>query len=297
MTEIGLLGPGRVGRALATLLPVEKYILGPILSLTLTSARRAARLMERGVPTADPKAFASSDVILVTVPDREIVAVADRLARQPFSLTRKVVLHTSGVRDSSDLAALTNRGAAVGSMHPLCVFQRPLLSFAGVHFAVEGDSTAASTARKLIRDLDGEFQLVDAEHKIHHCIAKSVASDLMTGLIEQAVSEMVAGGFSRRRGLQAVIRVLEAATADFGRSSRDSRPGPLLQGDAEGLRRCLEKLARIDPRTTEEYRRAAVHTLRVLRKGGEHYSFLDDKRDVDSGSPRSDGRRGKGASA
>ena len=297
MTEIGLIGPGRVGQALATLLPVEKYTVGPILSSTLTSARRATRLMERGVPTADPKAFASSNVILVTVPDREIVAVADRLARQPFSLARKVVLHTSGVRDTADLAALTNRGAAVGSMYPLCIFQRPLLSFAGVHFAVEGDSTATNTARKLIRDLDGEFQLVNAEQKLHHCIAKSIASDLLTGLIEQAVSEMVAGGFSRRRGLQAVSRVLEDATADFGRSSRNSRPGPLLQGDTEGLRNCLEDLARLDPYTAREYRRAAIHTLQVLQKGGEHYSFLNEKREIDAGAPGSDGRRSKGASA
>ncbi len=297
MIEIGLIGPGRVGRALATLLPVEKYTIGPILSSTPTSARRAARLIERGVPTADPKAFASSDVILLTVPDREIVVVANRLAGQSFSLTRKVVLHTSGVRDSSDLGVLARRGAAVGSMHPVCIFQRPLLSFAGVHFAVEGASTATNTARKLIRDLDGEFQLVDAEHKIHHCIAKSIASDLMTGLIEQAVREMVAGGFSRRRGLQAIIRVLEAATVDFGRSSRDSKPGPLLQGDTEGLRNCLEDLARLDPYMAREYRRAAVHTLHVLQKGGEHYSFLNEKRATDADAAGPDGRRSKGASA
>jgi predicted short-subunit dehydrogenase-like oxidoreductase (DUF2520 family) len=297
VTEIGLIGPGRVGRALATFLPAEKYTIGPILSSTLTSARRATRLMERGEPTENPEAFASSDVILVTVPDCAIAVVADRLAQLPFSLTRKTVLHTSGLCDSSDLAAPAKRGAAVGSMHPLCIFQRPLLSFAGVHFAVEGDSTATNTARKLIRDLDGEFQLVSAEQKIHHCIAKSIASDLLTGLIEQAVSEMVAGGFSRRRGLQAVIRVLEDATADFGRSSRNSRPGPLLQGDTEGLRNCLEDLARLDPYTAREYRRAAIHTLQVLQKGGEHYSFLNEKREIDAGAPGSDGRRSKGAPA
>ena len=169
MTEIGLIGPGRVGQERAKLLPPEQYILGPVLSSTFTSARRVTRLMERGEPTEDPAAFASSDVILLTLPDPAIAAVADRLAQLPFSLTAKTVLHTSGVRDSSHLAAPAQRGAAVGSMHPLCVFQRPLLSFAGVHFTVEGDSKAASTARKRIRDLDGEFQLVTAEQKIHHC--------------------------------------------------------------------------------------------------------------------------------
>jgi predicted short-subunit dehydrogenase-like oxidoreductase (DUF2520 family) len=297
VTEIGLIGPGRVGRALATFLPAEKYTIGPILSSTLTSARRATRLMERGEPTENPEAFASSDVILVTVPDCAIAVVADRLAQLPFSLTRKTVLHTSGLCDSSDLAAPAKRGAAVGSMHPLCIFQRPLLSFAGVHFAVEGDSTATNTARKLIRDLDGEFQLVSAEQKIHHCIAKSIASDLLTGLIELAVGEMAAGGFSRRRGLQAMTQILETAVSDFSRSSRESRPGPLLQGDTEGLRRCLEKLARVDPRTTEEYRRAAVYTLQILHKGGAEYSFLDEKHDLDSVSARSVGRRRKGASA
>ena len=64
-----------------------------------------------------------------------------------------------------------------------------------------------------------------------------------------------------------MTQILETAISDFSRSSRESRPGPLLQGDTEGLRHCLEKLARVDPRAAEEYRRAAAYTLQVLQKG------------------------------
>ena len=67
--EVGLVGPGRVGRALAELLPEESFRLGPVLSSNLTSARRAVRLMRRGSPAAGPEDLAACKVVLIAVPD------------------------------------------------------------------------------------------------------------------------------------------------------------------------------------------------------------------------------------
>ncbi len=97
MIEVGLVGPGRVGRTLATLLPRERFHLGPVLSHTLTSARRSVRLMEIGEPTEDPETFGDCDLLLITVRDHVIEAVAKRFATTGFRCAKKVVLHTTGL--------------------------------------------------------------------------------------------------------------------------------------------------------------------------------------------------------
>lgn len=274
MTEIGLIGPGRVGRALAGLLPADKFRIGPVLSRSLTSARRAVREMECGAAADAPEALQTSDVILIAVPDKVVETVGKRLSKVQFSFAKKVVLHTSGIRDSSDLAPLRELGAAVGTLHPLYIFQRPVLSLAGIHFVVEGDPAAAQTARSLVRAWNGEFQLVKPNQKIYHSIALSMASDCLTGLIEAAVQQMTSGGFSRRRGLEAVSRLVAAAQEDYARSGRKSRPGPLLDGDAETIRLHLAALQRDDPQTARDYQMALRQSLNALRKNVDGLSFL-----------------------
>jgi len=274
VTDVGLVGPGRVGRTLAELLPQDRFRLGPVLSRTPTSARRAVREMERGVAVADCEAFADCNVIVVSVPDEELPAVVKRFATARLGGNKKAVLHTSGLHAASVFEPLRKRGAAAGSMHPLFVFQRPVPSLAGVHFTVEGDAAAAAAARRLIRAWNGEFQLVKPNHKIYHSIARSFLSDLLTGLLEAAVQQMVTGGFSRKRAYHAVSQILGVALDDYAHSGRSSRPGPLLSGDVLTIRRQLETLQRTDTALAETYRKAACQTLRTLQNQPDGFAFL-----------------------
>ena len=275
MTEIGLIGPGKVGRALAERLPAELFSLGPVLSGTQTSARRAVRLIGAGAPTTDPDKFRSSKAVLIAVPDTALEAVAQRLARVSFSWRKKVVLHTSGTMSSKVLEPLRVRGAAVGSMHPFYVFQRPVLSFEGVLFTVEGSSRATNLARRIVRAYEGEFELIKAHKKVHHSIAATILSDFLTGLLEAAIQQMVAGGFTRRRALDAANVMLQAVWKDYERSGRKSRPGPLLRGEQETVSRHLTALDDFDPALREAYRRAAQAALAILRRDREAFTQLD----------------------
>jgi len=279
--EVGLVGPGRVGRTLAGLLPSESFALGPVLSSNLTSTRRAVRVMRRGFAAAGPEDFAACPVILIAVPDAAIEVTALGLSETEFSWKKKVVLHSSGIFDSSVLEPLARRGASVASMHPLFVFQRQPISLAGVHFTVEGNVSAVNVARKMIRAFNGEFQVVGPQNKVHHSIATTLVTDFFTGLIEAAVCQMVAGGFSRKRALSAMNRLLEVSLEDYERSGRSSRPGPLLQGNAEAVRRHLEALRADDPDLAGSYLHAAKRTLAFLQRDPSGFSFLDSEHPPD----------------
>ncbi len=279
MVEVGLIGAGRVGRTLTALLPREQFQLGPVVGRTRTSARRSVREMRQGTAAANLEALASCAVILVTVPDRVLEEVVRKLAEAQFRFAKKVIIQTGRLHDSSHLAALRRRGAAVGSLQPLFAFQRPVPSLAGVQCAVEGDPAATRMARRMIRGWDGEFQLVGAAQKIHLGIACSIAGDFLPGLLEMFVRQLALAGFLKKRSLSAAIPLLDAAFREYARAGRRARPGPLLQNDALTVGRYLDALDGIDPALADDYRNAARRTLEILRMKSHELSFLDSTRD------------------
>lgn len=289
MVEVGLIGAGRVGRTLTALLPREQFHLGPVVGRTPTSARRSVREMANGKAAASLEGLSNCAVILVAVPDSVLGEVVTKLAGVEFRLAKKVVLQTTLLHTSSHLEPLRRRGAAVGSLQPLFVFQRPVVSLAGVYCAVEGDPGATRMARRMIRAWGGEFQLVRAEQKIHLGIACSIAADFLPGLLEMVVQQLTLAGFLKKRSLGAISQVLDAAFREFGRAGRRARPGPLLRGDALTVQGYLERLAAADPAAADSYRRLARQTLETLRRKGDAFSFLD--------SPGDSGRRALGAAA
>jgi predicted short-subunit dehydrogenase-like oxidoreductase (DUF2520 family) len=279
VVEVGLIGAGRVGRTLTALLPHEQFQLGPVVGRTPTSARRSVREMAKGKAAASLEDLSSCAVILVTVPDAVLGEVVAKLAGVEFRFAKKVILQTTRMHSSSHLEPLRRRGAAVGSLQPLFVFQRPVPSLAGVYCAVEGDPRATRMARKMIRGWDGEFQLVRADQKLHLGIACSIAGDFLPGLLQMVVQQFALAGFLKKRSLGAISQVLDAAFREFARAGRRARPGPLLREDAVTVRHYLERLTETDPAVADAYRRLARQTLVTLRRKGDEFAFLDSAGD------------------
>jgi len=276
LIRLGLIGPGRVGRTLVRLLPQDKLKLGPVLSRNITSARRAVRQMKMGAATRDWGRLEETDVVLVTVPESALDAVVERLRKANVDYRDKIILHTSILQSSEVLQTLEERGASVGGLHPFYVFQRSVLSLSGVYFACEGSRPAMVVARQMVRELGGEFELVKPDQTVNHMMAFSMASDLATGLLEGSMRQMVAGGFTRRRGLEAISRLVEATIEEYEKSGLKSRPGPLLRRSRAGKDRCLRAFRSVDPEAAELYRCLASVTLRLLGREKEAREFAAD---------------------
>ena len=276
MTRLALIGPGRVGKTLVQLLPKDKVRLGAVLSRDLTSARRAVRLMKRGSAARTLQRLNEADVVLIAVPEPALDGVVEQLSQVKVDYQDKVILHTSTTHGSEALAPLETLGAAVGSLQPLYIFQSPVLTLSGVYFVYEGTRVAAAVARQLVRELGAEFQLVKADHKANHTVAVSMASDLLTGLLEGATRQMMTSGFTRRRALAAISPVVEATMEEYARSGRNSRPGPLLQRSRIAAEQYLPALQAADPEAAEHYRSLSALTLRVLGRDKEAGQLASD---------------------
>ena len=263
---MAVIGAGRVGLALGRALRRSGHHLTGIVARRPAAARRVSRWAGRGVGTTDTaRAIRTARAVLICVPDREIDTVTSGLA--VLSLEHKVVLHTSGAIDSSPLAALRNRGATVGCLHPLTSFGptcRLVPSFDGIAFALDGDDAALREARSMVRALRGEPLRVPAsERAAYHLAATLLATDLValldTGFSLAARRLDITHDRARRAFMPLVRAVLDNVDAH---GTRRGLTGSVTRGDKETVDRHLDALSHEEPDTSAAYR--SLSRLAVL---------------------------------
>ena len=236
--SIAIVGPGKLGTALALLLREAGY---PIAAVVGGSRRRAQKLARQvGARGAH---LSAADVVWFSVPDSNIARAAQDLAGK-LSWKGRAALHSSGALTSDELDVLRRKGAAVASAHPLMTFVRGARpSLAGVPFAVEGDSLAARVAEAIIRDLGGRAHRIAKRDKTAYHTWATFASPLLTALL--ATTERVAGiagvkGKAARKRMTPIL--LETLSNYVALGAANGFSGPILRGDVETVRRHLQVL-------------------------------------------------------
>lgn len=248
-----LAGPGRVGTSLAAWLEAA-------------GARRIATAGRAGLGDLET---AGQDLLLIAVPDPVLRDVAVRLAGRRQA---RVALHTSGNLDASALAPLRER-SAVGSLHPLKAFPRPLTDPAEareVFFAVDGDPEARTLAHRIAAAWGGTSADVEAEVRpLYHFAATLSAGGAVTILA-------LAEDLGRRLGLpEAAIRgYLELCRGAVAQAVATGAPaavltGPAARGDRATVAGHLEALRGLAPDRLPLVRELARETLRQRERLGE----------------------------
>ena len=259
MTTLGglrfsLVGPGRVGASLG--------------AWAEAAGARLVATARRGEAAA--LATAGQDLLLVAVPDPVLAAVAAELAGHPQAA---VVLHTSGSLGAEALAALRAGGSAVGTLHPLKAFPRPLPApeqARGVFVALDGDPPAAELAARLAAAWGGTSAVVPPPARpLYHLAATLAAGGVVTllavaeelaGRLELGPLEagaVVAGYLELARGALAAAQEAREAGLPLGAALT----GPAARGDRATVARQLEALGSIDPDQARLVARLARETL------------------------------------
>lgn len=223
--RVGIVGPGRVGTALA----------------------RALR--QTGVDVEGPVGRGARpsrcDAIVLCVPDAEITAAAEIVtAAAPF------VGHTSG---ATPLSALAHAGVPGFGLHPLQSFAHPGVSFEGAGAAVAGTTPEALAFATALAERLGmrPFEIDDEGRAAYHAAA-SVASNFLVTL--QAAAETLArgAGLSRedaRALLMPLVRQTVENVAELGPEA--ALTGPVARGDEETVAAQRAAVAEAAPELVE----------------------------------------------
>ncbi len=177
---VGVIGAGRLGRALTAALVAAKYSV-QIASRSEESARRVAS--ETGAAIASILTLvASCRVVFLAVPDGALGSLAEAL---PWSATHGIV-HCSGALGLDVLRAATAQGAAVGCLHPLQTFPaggsaaEGAARFRGIVCGVEGGTPLDVLLPAIARDLGARrISLAGVDRAGYHAAAVLVSNNVV----------------------------------------------------------------------------------------------------------------------
>lgn len=207
--RVALVGPGRLGSALAACLPTAGCeVVGPL---------------GRGAAPID------ADVVLLTVPDAEIAAAAALVPPGP------PVGHCSG---ALTLAALAGHDAF--SLHPLMTVTGPDARFAGAGCAIAGSSPRArAVAEELAARLGLDpVAVADPDRAAYHAAASLASNFLVT--LEQAAGRLAATAEVPRAALVPLVR---ETVENWARAGDAALTGPIARGDEETVARQRDAVA------------------------------------------------------
>lgn len=252
--------------------------------LVSVGGRRASSPSWRGGPRRESLRrleTAGQDLLLVTVSDGAVAELASLLARRPQA---RVVLHTSGSLDASVLAPLRNAGTAIGSLHPLKAFPRPLPDPAearGVFFALDGDPEAQELGGRMVAAWGGvAAEVPPAARPLYH-FAATLAAGGMTTLLAAAAE--IAGRLGLPEAVaRGYVELARGAVAAAGSALKEGRPlasaitGPAARGDRETLERHMAALGQMAPGKLPLAMFMALETLRQTGRIEEDETYRSD---------------------
>lgn len=264
--RIAIVGPGRLGNALAQELRRVGYRITEIVSRNSVASRRKASALAKKVHAVAAMSSPALDADLVwfCVPDREIAKAARHLA-QCTNWKGKVAFHSSGALASDELQALRRRGAAIASVHPLMTFVRATVpSLQGISIALEGDARAVRVAREIADDLGAEAFSISKNRKSAYHAWGGFTSPLLIALLVTGERVARAAGLSpadARKKMLPIVRQTLANYAKLGPAGAFS--GPIVRGDAQVVRKHVKELRKI-PGAKDVYMALARAGLRYL---------------------------------
>ena len=241
--NVVLLGMGRLGRSLATLLETNSQI-------QVQTWRRGMTIPDR------------ADVYWICVPDH---AIAQTAAQIPVG---SVVLHSSGASGLDVLAPHQE----IGSMHPLQSFPGPEVRIPEpkeTPVAIAGTEQAQRRAWELAEALGFQPFSVPGDRRAYHAAAV-IAGNYATLLLDQACLLLAEAGVDPSNAPEILAPLMRSSISlTPGTKPIDALTGPIARGDLKTVESHIEFLSETSPETLEMYKKLAVTTVNRLHGLGQ----------------------------
>lgn len=270
MTTIGIVGAGRAGAGLA---------------VALTRAGYRVRLHGRSpidLPAAidfgyggKPHWLGDVDALILAVPDDTLGELARELACDSRIAAVPVVLHLSGVLDSSILEPIAECGCAVGSLHPLQSLsdsETAAERLRGAAVAIEGDPQATQLAGELAAALEMTPLRVNSDAKPLYHAAAVFASNYLVVVAATAQRLLERAGVSSEAARAALVPIIRGTIENIVRAgAAGALTGPVARGDSATVRKHLDVLP---PDEAALYRALGSAALNIARLDKDEWESL-----------------------
>lgn len=237
--KIGFIGAGRAGTAFGVYLQKNGMSLVGYASRSEASAKKAASLTESRYFSKKCELVEACDLIFITTPDGAIEEVAWELC-ECRSLEKKIFVHMSGAHSSHLLKALTERGAEVGSLHPiqsLADVDTAVKQLGSTVFSIEGSEGAASELEGIMSQLDNEYFVIKSEQKTLYHMAACTVSNYLVTLVDMGLAMYESIGIDRAVGYQALYPLIRGTIENLRHmDTKEALTGPIARGDVNTVK-------------------------------------------------------------
>jgi predicted short-subunit dehydrogenase-like oxidoreductase (DUF2520 family) len=274
MIRVAIIGPGRVGAALALALPRPTYAVTAVAGRGQKTLDAFTARVPDTVVSPPAEVAADADLVLVCVPDDALAPVVRVVAEAGGVRERSRWVHTSGGYGTEPLRPAQLAGAAVAACHPAMTFPDPdrgLQRLPGASWAVTADSEHALTwARMLVIDLQGNPVTVPGHARALYQAGLAMGSNATVAVVALARDLLLRAGIHDPNALLGPL--VTASAAGAAERGALALTGPVRRGDVGMVMRHLDELRVTSPETVEAYRALSRLVLCYARRAG-----LDDE--------------------
>ncbi|WP_208279010.1 Rossmann-like and DUF2520 domain-containing protein [Massilia oculi] len=270
VASLNLVGAGHVGRVLGRLLSASgACVVQDVLTRSPSSARAAVDFIDAGRACAGIEELRPADIWLLAVNDDQIAPMAAALA-QAHDVKGAVVFHCSGAKASSELQALTDKGALVASVHPIRSFADPeavARDFAGTFCGIEGEAQALARLAPAFEAIGARLVTIDAAAKTVYHAAAVFASNYLTTVLDAALRAWQAAGVPETVARELARPLASETVANvFRLGPAAALSGPVARGDHATVARQQQALLDWDEPTGRLYEALVPLTADLARR-------------------------------
>lgn len=265
--SISIVGPGKVGTALARLAAAAGYSVNAIGGRDATQASAAATSVgDQTQALSVEEAAAASELVILAVLDSAIEEVALGLARAGSMQDGSVLVHCSGALTSELLAPVkANASVSVASFHPLQTFptiESAMTSLPGSHCFLEGDDRALVMLEAFGAALGTQCVRIETAGKVLYHAGAVLACNYLCGLIDAALGANEAAGIGRGTAMTALRPLIETTLANIANlGPAAALTGPIQRGDAQTVALHMRALEDAAPNLAHLYQTLGESTL------------------------------------
>jgi predicted short-subunit dehydrogenase-like oxidoreductase (DUF2520 family) len=252
--DVGIVGAGRVGTALAVALHRAGHRIAGASAVSRESRERVERFLP-GTPVRQPEdVVTAADLVLLTVPDDALGPLVRGLAATGVPVGGRMLAHTSGRHGLAVLQPATDLGALPLALHPVMTFTGRADDadrLTGICFGVTAPEVLRPAAEVLVMEMGGEPVVIAEEDRdLYHAALAGAANHLVTQVVQAEDLLRLAGVGQPARMLGPL---LSAALDNALRLGDAALTGPVARGDAETVAGHVQALRAYAPEALPAY--------------------------------------------
>lgn len=243
--KIGFIGAGKVGIAIAHVLKIKGFEIATIADVTGEKALNTARqYLGDSVSYTDNnmEVIGTCDIVAITTQDGVIRDVVKEIHEKAARLNDKLFFHTSGAHPSSILKPLDEKGAILGSLHPLQTFPdigSAIRVLPSTYIFIEGDERALRILEALGKSIGHAVVPIDGKNKIYYHLCAVFVCNLLCSLLYASEEIMEKIDIP----LEPFFPIINATLQNIeAKGPLLSLTGPIVRGDSETVEGHIDAL-------------------------------------------------------